>query len=262
MFDGLLPEPHNGAVLKLLFLASHWHALAKLRMHTGQTLEIFDTVTQLLGAEFLEFKNKTCSQFSTRELPRESAARKRRVAKTQARSDPSQPENNDRPELESRLPKTLNLDTYKHHSLGDYPNIIRRYGTTDSYSTEPVRLLSSFPLRQSECVRQGELEHRTPKARYKRTDRKNFVKQLTQIERRQTRLRRIMAKIPIESRHQRTEKVDKVLHEHHRIGLSQQSYVHIGTFLRTHAGDPATKVRGLTEWLWDTFITHIVGLFL
>jgi hypothetical protein len=36
------------------------------------------------------------------------------------------------------LPKTLNLNTYKFHALGDYTRMIRRYGTTDSYSTEVV----------------------------------------------------------------------------------------------------------------------------
>jgi hypothetical protein len=36
-------------------------------------------------------------------------------------------------------PKSFNLNTYKVHALGDYAATIRRYGTTDSYSTEPVR---------------------------------------------------------------------------------------------------------------------------
>jgi hypothetical protein len=35
----------------------------------------------------------------------------------------------------------------------------------------------------------GELEHRSPKARYTRTSRKGFIKQMTQIERRQARIR-------------------------------------------------------------------------
>lgn len=33
----------------------------------------------------------------------------------------------------------MNLNTYKVHSLGDYVEAIRRYGTTDSFSTEMVR---------------------------------------------------------------------------------------------------------------------------
>ena len=34
--------------------------------------------------------------------------------------------------------KGFNLNTYKLHSLGDYVETIRRYGTTDSYSTQLV----------------------------------------------------------------------------------------------------------------------------
>jgi hypothetical protein len=37
-----------------------------------------------------------------------------------------------------RRKKTFNLNTYKAHALRDYVETIRRYGTTDSYSTEPV----------------------------------------------------------------------------------------------------------------------------
>ena len=37
-------------------------------------------------------------------------------------------------------PKKYNLQTYKHHSLGDYPDTIRQYGTSDSYSMEPVSM--------------------------------------------------------------------------------------------------------------------------
>jgi hypothetical protein len=44
-----------------------------------------------------------------------------------------------------RRKKSLNLKTYKNHSLGDYVRTIRRYGTTDSYSTEPVsEIICSF----------------------------------------------------------------------------------------------------------------------
>jgi hypothetical protein len=38
-----------------------------------------------------------------------------------------------------RRERKFNLSTYKLHALGDYPKTIRRYGTTDNYSTQPVR---------------------------------------------------------------------------------------------------------------------------
>jgi hypothetical protein len=39
---------------------------------------------------------------------------------------------------QGRLQKTLNIQTYKYHALADYAEHIRRFGTTDSYSTERV----------------------------------------------------------------------------------------------------------------------------
>jgi hypothetical protein len=89
---------------------------------------------------------------------------------------------------------------------------------------------------------QGELEHRTPKSRYFRTDRKKFVKQLTHIERRIARLRRIRARLSGNGQGQ-NERVGTTPHEHHHIGLSENTYDHIGTFLQRNSGDPAVKVR-------------------
>jgi hypothetical protein len=45
----------------------------------------------------------------------------------------------------SRHKKTFNLNTYKLHALGNYTMTIRRYGTTDSYSTEMVHITSFCP---------------------------------------------------------------------------------------------------------------------
>jgi hypothetical protein len=134
VFDGLLPEPHNNAILRLLFTCAHWHGLAKLRMHTSDTLNIFDDATRQIGAEFRVFKATTCPAFETRELDRERDARLRsRLKKGEA----------DKPSAKApsaHLPKTLNIQTYKHHALGDHPAMIRHFGTSDSISTEPVSL--------------------------------------------------------------------------------------------------------------------------
>jgi hypothetical protein len=74
-------------------------------------------------------------------LKREANARKRR----QSKKDPSvsssgQAEN----EATGRRPKMLNLQTYKVHALGDYVATIKRFGTTDSYTSEIVSYLSTF----------------------------------------------------------------------------------------------------------------------
>jgi hypothetical protein len=120
--------------------------MAKLRMHTDHTLKIFDQLTTRIGAEFRNFNNKTCPAFKTQELGREVNARKRRQSKktgtkgksTAASAPPTENEDGDEP-----LPKNFNIQTYKHHALGDYPSMIRRFGTTDSYSTEPASISSA-----------------------------------------------------------------------------------------------------------------------
>jgi hypothetical protein len=88
---------------------------------------------------------------------------------------------------------------------------------------------------------QGELEHRTSKARYKRTDKKLFIEQLARIERREARLRHIRTKIYGEKPNQ-SEVVGITPEEHHHIGISQNYHDHIGTFLQQNAGDPAIQV--------------------
>jgi hypothetical protein len=87
---------------------------------------------------------------------------------------------------------------------------------------------------------QSELEHRRPKAWHLRTDRKGFVKQMTQMERRQARIRRI--KHSLSSTRAQAEPVAAEPEARYHIGVSQNRPEHIGTFLRSHEGDPAIKV--------------------
>lgn len=131
-FDGLLPEPHNTAVLELLFTMAHWHGLAKLRLHTDYTLKHLEDVTAMLGKQLRQFQSKTCAHFDTVELKREVDARKRRQARTGSGA------NLTTPSIISRKSKSFNLNTYKNHALGDYAETIRKYGTSDLYSTELV----------------------------------------------------------------------------------------------------------------------------
>jgi hypothetical protein len=130
-------------------------------MHTDSTLRIFDEITTDIGAEFRSFVQKICPTFDTRELSREVEARKRRnLRKAEQRMvQNGGPVLNDQPSTSISAsnetaratgsaavhatsgPKrrTFNIRIYKYHALGDYPNTIRRFGTTDSFSTEPVR---------------------------------------------------------------------------------------------------------------------------
>ncbi len=123
-------------------------------MHTDQTLHILDHETVRLGTEFRAFADKTCPAFDTKELSRETEARKRRVLKkAQKRSEPQAMHSTD---VEKGLlkaagarPKKFNLRRYTYHSLGDYADTIRQFGTSDSFSTEPV---SIFQIRLSSIV--------------------------------------------------------------------------------------------------------------
>lgn len=112
-------------------------------MHTDITLDILSEVTASLGRELREFEEKTCSAFQTRELERERAARQRRQDKTSNRQQNNTMRSNCTTGTSARIPKRLNLKTYTYHALGDYVWTIRRYGTTDSYTTQTVRYFGS-----------------------------------------------------------------------------------------------------------------------
>jgi hypothetical protein len=89
---------------------------------------------------------------------------------------------------------------------------------------------------------QGELEHRNPKARFCRTSKKKFTRQLAQIERRQARIRAIRLKLS----HNASLGAEPVLNSpdaHHHIGVAENHPIHIGSFLRSHTEDPAVKVK-------------------
>jgi len=131
-FEGLLGEPHNTRLMKLLFRTAEWHAFAKLRMHTDSTLARFEQLTAEFGQLMRQFRDLSCSEFDTTELPREIKKRRREKSRKmskgrQTNGDPV-----------TALPKALNLSTYKFHALGDYVQAIKNFGGTDSYSTQVV----------------------------------------------------------------------------------------------------------------------------
>jgi hypothetical protein len=101
-------------------------------MHTDVTLTILDGETTSIGSQLRRFQSETCSAYQGRELTREARARARRDCKKGSSAAHAQ----------ERRPKTLNLQTYKVHSIGDYVETIKQYGTTDSYSTQIVSFLS------------------------------------------------------------------------------------------------------------------------
>ena len=54
---------------------------AKLRMHTEETLEMMDEVTQSLGDSMRAFEAETCPAFPTKELKCEAQGCQRREAR-------------------------------------------------------------------------------------------------------------------------------------------------------------------------------------
>jgi hypothetical protein len=164
VLEGLLQEPHNGVVLDLIFEAALLHGLDKLRMHTETTLDYADKHTLEYSRCRRTFKTATCAAFDTYELPKETEARGRRLQRKQAQSKVSTPAiacvpidevlaPSDR-DLDAPPPtkkvrseartakkkKEFNMNTYKYHSIGDYPDVIRHKGTTDNWTTQIVRV--------------------------------------------------------------------------------------------------------------------------
>ncbi|OAX33973.1 hypothetical protein K503DRAFT_699507, partial [Rhizopogon vinicolor AM-OR11-026] len=116
VFEVLLPRATHKNVLTLPLTSVQWHALAKLRMHTDETLGLLDTVTVKLGRQLRHFQKYTCVAFKTQELRREAERRQRRQSRSlirngEATASTHQP---------ARRPKAFNLQTYKLHALGDY----------------------------------------------------------------------------------------------------------------------------------------------
>jgi hypothetical protein len=112
---------------------AEWHALAKMRLHSDETLALLEKSLRRLGAQLRKFSKITCSAFRTFELPGETAARHRNKNHT-SESQPSMKAAGPRPKL-------FNLFTYKMHALGDYMQSIKVFGTTDSYTTQVVSTL-------------------------------------------------------------------------------------------------------------------------
>ena len=180
VFEDLLDKLHNKCMMKLLYWTAEWHALGKLRMHTDTTLERLRHLTKEFGTLMQQFRDQTCSQFDTVELPHEVSTWNRHQQHGQAKvsskvqsidgykgplsasSCQLVPSPNTAFSLEgattqmallsvpsTRKLKTINLLIVKFHFLSDYVQPIQRYGCTDSFLTQLVWHL--FLSYQSKC---------------------------------------------------------------------------------------------------------------
>ncbi|KAG2062510.1 hypothetical protein BDR04DRAFT_1131197 [Suillus decipiens] len=129
-FEDLFLDSHNEVVRILLFHLAEWHTIAKLRIHTDNSLDLLNQATRCLGQQLRKFRDFTCSAFQTMELPGEIAAHQRKSSNlNSAGAGPGPSE---------ACPKAFNMQTYKLHVLGDYVSSIKMFGTTDSYTTQIV----------------------------------------------------------------------------------------------------------------------------
>ncbi|KAG2113257.1 hypothetical protein BD769DRAFT_1673787 [Suillus cothurnatus] len=165
-FEGMFPNEHDDIIRLLLFRLAEWHALAKLRLHTDDSLDKLDQALTALGKQLRRFQQFTCSAFQAMELPHEVTARQRR-------QDANLQSTRGEARSSGAHPKNFNILTYKLHALGDYTASIRLFGTTDSYTTQI-----------------GELAHRLIKMLYQSTNKQDTSKQLARQERRCTRIQR------------------------------------------------------------------------
>lgn len=125
----------------MLFDLATWHAYAKLRVHTTDTLAFFDKAVIALRKSIQKFAATTCEYYDTFELPQETSARGRRNARVAVKKvkAQAQPTTTAQPAVTlERKRRKLNLQTYKYHALGHYPDTIRAFGTTDNYTTQPA----------------------------------------------------------------------------------------------------------------------------
>lgn len=127
-FEGLIHQPYDDLIQDLLFTLNCFEAYGKFRLHWDSSLASFDDVIVELGHQLRRFSKKS-EDFKTEELPREKAARMRRKT-TQSGGGQAQ----------TKKPNTrhFNNSTVKTHLLGDYPRLIRYFGTTDGNCTKIV----------------------------------------------------------------------------------------------------------------------------
>ncbi|KAJ7227496.1 hypothetical protein GGX14DRAFT_630186 [Mycena pura] len=222
-------------------------------MHTDTTIAHLKTTTKELGRVLRRFRDHVCPHFKTKELPIEERARERRQA-TKARKGKGRRATTTTANA-STTKKEYNMFTYKLHALGDYIASILWFGTSDSYSTQPVCIV--LRARSDADARQGELEHRRAKRFYARTSKNRATKQITALERRERGLtdmfgnpyqRAALAMLKRKAtpiRQRKPLKLEKLPYtdpeQHHHISVSKNNSILLGSWLPEHRDDPAAS---------------------
>lgn len=248
VFDGLFPEPFNTSVSALLYHACTCHALSKLRMHTDGTIEHLRISLQQFGDCMRQIERKLYSLPSTKK----------------------QAKGKNKP-CDSR-PATLNCNTIKFHSLGDYPRTILRLGSTDSYLTYLVRTAYIVTVARNQIwSSKGESEHKKSKESFNRTNKSAVTKGLANIDQIRTMLRKIDVRVKrmesdgdnlllskariVNDNAPQTNGNSKSLKAPYKIPKYGQKF-HIGSWLRQHRHDLAIKVSVFSLHMHDYCYLH------
>ena len=138
-----------------------------------------DSVSTALCQAIRNFATITCPRYRTRELPREVRARTSRQQEQAKRGKATK-----QIRTNGVKDKQFNLTTFKLHCIPDYVPTIRKYGTTDSYSTQTVSLPSHPLIASLNRSQQSELAHRLSRMWYRMSNKnRNFIGQITIKER-------------------------------------------------------------------------------
>ncbi|KAK7681972.1 hypothetical protein QCA50_014935 [Cerrena zonata] len=240
VLEGLFPDPmHDRAVQDLVFILAEWHANAKLRLYTTTTVDVLSKLTHTYGVCLRHFANHLSMAYNTKELPKEEAACIRRRAKQAGSKGPARTVTVTMTPSVSAKVKRFQLATYKLHAMGDYVEQITRFGTTDSYSTQV-----------------GELEHRSVKRYYGRTNKINHMRQIAQLYRRECILKKALER-RVDNRAKRQEtQCQQSINNHHHISQSRNFSLKLGTWLRSQSSD--ARYNNFLNQL----LNHLVGRLL
>ncbi|KAF8427567.1 hypothetical protein L210DRAFT_3652625 [Boletus edulis BED1] len=235
VLEGLLPPIHEDVVQTLLFCLAEWQALAKLRLHTDDTLTLLHQALRRLGAQVRKFQHVTCTTYQAKELPQEMAQRVRREL-----TDLQSGHRKKGVKSES-LPKMLNINTYKFHALGDYEKTIRLFGTTDSYMTQV-----------------GERAHKLIKIFYGASNKRAVEGQFAKQERQGTHIQR---QLDQENVLEELEEADSSPLLHHTMTNipKRDNVFSLPKFLSEHQDDPAFKL-DFMSCLKNHLLSRLLGL--
>jgi hypothetical protein len=238
---------------------STWHGFAKLRQQTDPTLDDLGNSGTRLGNNIRTFKTDVCSQFATRDLPSEEAARGRRQAAKAQKAGGAPPPT--QPAAVTSKFRDFNMETYKLHALLDYPASIRAYGVTENTSTKNVCYFTSELLYLIYLTwLQGEGEHKRSKQFYPRVRKGDHVRGIARHVYRERTLFQAQQALKKKSLDGNQESDTNTLNiplreaevlgptpteQHHHISKDVRHKVDVLKWLVDNRDDPALKVRNL-----------------